>query len=205
MACEVVCRVVSLAATASSTKKAAISGWVSRSPSISASTRAVMRSSCGEEARSAASPVAYSCSVPRPWPSRARGSSRAMNSGSDALMSRSAASTTRSRSASATPNISDQVISGRRLAIRSTKSPPPVGAASSTTSRAFAAMPSSMRATWRGENAFWTSPRSLVCRGASIARKDCEASSISSGASANWTPCPEQNRSGSREIERTSS
>ena len=47
IACEVVCRVVSLAATASSTKKAAISWWVSRSPSISASTSAVIRSSCG--------------------------------------------------------------------------------------------------------------------------------------------------------------
>ncbi len=95
-----------------------------------------------------------------------------MNSGSDALMSRSAASTTRSRSASATPSISDQVISGSRFAISETKSPPPVGPASSTTSRAFAAIPSSIRATWRGEKAFCTRPRSLVCRGASMARKD---------------------------------
>ncbi len=128
-----------------------------------------------------------------------------MNSGSEALISRSAASTTRSRSSSATPNISDQVTNGSRLAIRSTKSPPPVGPASSITRRALAAIPSSMRATCRGENAFCTSPRSLVWRGASMARKDCEASSISGGASANWTPCPEQKRSGSREIERTSS
>jgi hypothetical protein len=44
---ERVWRVVSFPATDSKTKKAAISGWVSRSPSISACTSAVIRSSAG--------------------------------------------------------------------------------------------------------------------------------------------------------------
>ena len=48
------------------------------------------------------------------------------------MISVSAASTTRSRSASGTPIMSEIVCSGSRLAISSTKSPPPVGAASAT-------------------------------------------------------------------------
>ena len=111
-----------------------------------------------------------------------------MTSGSETVTSVSAAFTTRSRSAPGTPIISEIVISGRRLAISSTKSPPPAGAASSTTSRAFCRMPSSIRATWRGVNAADTSPRSFVWRGASMARNDCEASSISGGASPNCVP-----------------
>ena len=96
-------------------------------------------------------------------------------------------------------------MSGSRLATSSTKSPPPVGAASSTICRAFARIPSSMRATWRGVKADETRPRSFVCRGASIARNDWDASSNSGGASPNSTPLPEQNVAGSREICRTSS
>ena len=96
-------------------------------------------------------------------------------------------------------------MSGSRLATSSTKSPPPVGAASSTTCRALARIPSSMRLTWRGVKADETRPRSLVCRGASIARNDCVASSSSGGASPKSTPWPEQNVAGSREIRRTSS
>ena len=59
---------------------------------------------------------------------------------------------------------------------------PPRSAARSTR------IPSSMRATWRGVNAADTSPRSLVWRGASIARNDCDASSSSGGASPNCVP-----------------
>ena len=66
-------------------------------------------------------------------------------------------------------------------------------------------MPSSIRATWRGVNAADTRPRSLVWRGASIARNDCEASRNSGGASPNWVPWPEQNVCGSREMRRMSS
>ena len=116
-----------------------------------------------------------------------------------------AASMTRSRSASGTPSMSEMVCSGRRLAMRSTKSPPPVGAASAMIRLALTRMPSSMRLIWRGVNAAETSPRSLVCRGASMARNDWEASSISGGASANWTPSAEQKVAGSREIRRMSS
>ena len=121
------------------------------------------------------------------------------------MISVSAASTTRSRSASGTPSMSEIVCSGSRLAMRSTKSPPPVGAASAMIRLALTRIPSSIRLIWRGVKAADTRPRSLVCRGASIARNDWEASSISGGASANWTPSPEQNVAGSREMRRMSS
>ena len=112
---------------------------------------------------------------------------------------------TRSRSDAGTPSMSEIVCSGSRLAIRSTKSPPPVAAASSTIRFALTRMPLSIRATCRGVNAEETRPRSLLWRGASIARNDCDASSISGGASANWTPSPERKLAGSREIRRMSS
>ena len=114
-------------------------------------------------------------------------------SGSAAVTSTSAASTIRSRSASGTPIMSEIVTSGRRLATSWTKSPPPLGVACSTIVFALARMPSSIRLTWRGVNAEETRPRSLVWRGASVERKDCEASSISGGASPKSTPLPEQN------------
>ena len=101
--------------------------------------------------------------------------------------------------------MSEIVTNGNRLAISSTKSPPPLGAASSTIRRALTRIPSSMRATWRGVKADETSPRSLVWRGASIARNDSEASRNSGGASANWVPWAEQKVCGAREIPRTSS
>ena len=71
--------------------------------------------------------------------------------------------------------------------------------------RAWSAIWSSMRFTWRGVKAAFTSPRTFVWRGASIARKDIEASSISGSASSNITPSPEQNVSGLRLTSRTSS
>ena len=101
--------------------------------------------------------------------------------------------------------MSEIVTNGRRLAISCTKSPPPAGAASSTICLALRAIPSSMRATWRGVKAAETRPRSFVWRGASIPRNDCDASSSSWGTSPNCTPWLEQKLAGSREILRTSS
>ena len=205
MACDVVWRVVSLPATESRTKKAPISACVRRSPSISACTSPVMRSSPGCRSRKAASSVANSVSVHSAAPSFSSGDWSPAISGSETVTSVSAACTTRSRSASGTPIMSEIVCSGRRLAISSTKSPPPVGAASSTMRRALARMPSSMRLTCRGVKAAETRPRSFVWRGASMARNDCDASSISGGASPNCVPLPEQNSSGLRETWRMSS
>ena len=51
-----------------------------------------------------------------------------------------------------------------------------------------------MRRTCRGVNAACTTLRIMVCRGASIARNDCEASSSSSGTFSNSTPLPGQER-----------
>ena len=65
-------------------------------------------------------------------------------------------------------------------------------------SRAFALIESSMRRTWRGVKAACTTLRIRVCRGGSIARKDCEASSNSSGTFSNSTPLPDRNTSLSR-------
>ena len=101
--------------------------------------------------------------------------------------------------------MSEIVCSGSRLAMMSTKSPPPVGAASAMIRLALTWIPSSMRLICRGVKAAETRPRSLVWRGASMARNDWEASSISGGASANWTPSLEQKVAASREIRRMSS
>ena len=60
---------------------------------------------------------------------------------------------------------------------------------------AFALIESSMRRTCLGVNAALTSLRSLVCRGGSIARKDCDASSSSTGMFSNITPLPDRNTS----------
>ena len=199
MACEVVWRVVSLPATESSTNQAEISAWVRRSPSISACTSAVIRSSAGCFSRWAAISDAACESVQIAWPSVASGSRPSRNCSSATETIVSAASTTCSRSASGTPIMSEIVWSGRRLAISDTKSPPPVGAASVTISFAASLIPSSIWATRRGVNADDTSPRSFVWRGASIAMKDSVASRSSSGASPT-TPSAEENVLGSREI-----
>ena len=116
----------------------------------------------------------------------------------------SACATRRSWSASGAPSMRMIVIRGRRLATRSTKSPVAPASSWSTITRASARMPSSSVRTWRGANAFWTSPRSLACWGSSIGRNDCVASRNSCGASSNITPRPEQKVFGSREIARTS-
>ena len=63
---------------------------------------------------------------------------------------------------------------------------------------AFALIESSMRLTCRGVNAALTSLRRKVCRGGSIARKDWEASSNSSGTFSKMTPLPDRNTSLSR-------
>jgi hypothetical protein len=190
---------------ASRTKNAPISACVSRSPSTSAWTSAVIRSSAGSRSRNAASSVANCVSVQTVSPSTTIGSRPARTSGSAIETSVSAARTIRSRSASGMPIMSEMVMSGRRRETMSTKSPPPAGAASSTIWRARARMPSSIRRTWRGVNAEETRPRSFVWRGASIARNDWVASRISGGELKKSTPRPEQNVAGSREIRRTSS
>lgn len=53
----------------------------------------------------------------------------------------------------------------------------------------------SMRRTCLGVNAALTNLRSLVCRGGSIARNDCDASSSSAGTFSNSTPLPDKNTS----------
>ena len=121
-----------------------------------------MRSSPGVRSRWAASSVAKSVSVHSASPSTSTGARSPKASGSDVVTSRSAAATTRSRSAGGTPIMSEIVTNGSRLAISSTKSPPPLGAASATMRRALTRIPSSMRATWRGVKAADTSPRSFV-------------------------------------------
>ena len=135
MAWEVVCRVVSFPATESSTNQAEISAWVSFSPSISACTSAVIRSSAGWRSRWAAISLANWDSVQIASPITAIGSRPSRKRSSPVDTSASAA-TTRSRSASGTPIMSEIVRSGSRLATSDTKSPPPVGAASSTISAA---------------------------------------------------------------------
>ncbi len=60
---------------------------------------------------------------------------------------------------------------------------------------AFALIESSMRRTCRGVNAALTSLRRNVCRGGSMARKDCDASSNSTGKFSNMTPLPDKNNS----------
>ena len=117
MACEVVWRVVSLPATESSTNQAEISAWVRRSPSISACTSAVIRSSPGCFSRWAAISDAACESVQIAWPSVASGSRPSRNRSSATETIVSAASTTCSRSASGTPIMSEIVWSGSRLAI----------------------------------------------------------------------------------------
>ncbi len=205
IACEVVCRVVSLPATDSSTNQAEISACVSRSPSISAWTSAVIRSSLGCSSRWAAISEANCESVKIASPSAAIGSRPPRNSSSPTETIVSAAATMRSRSASGTPIMSEIVWSGSRLAISATKSPPPVGAASATISFAAWRMPSSIRATCRGVNADDTSPRSFVCRGASIAMNESVASSSSGATSPRTTPSADEKQCGSREIRLMSS
>ena len=200
----VVWRVVSLPATDSSTKNAPISSGSSRSPSTSVCTSALIRSSPGSSARWSAisRATAVSSSTPRKFISS--GSRPARTSGSFQPTSSSALWRTVSRSSSGTPIISEMVIIGRRWATSLTKSHSPSGATSSTIRRAWSAICSSMRFTCRGVKAAFTSPRTFVWRGASIARKDIEASSISGSASSNITPSPEQNVSGLRLTSRTS-
>ena len=92
--------------------------------------------------------------------------------------------------------MSDSVRMGSSLAQCSTKSAPlPAALSSSTMVLAFAWIESSMRLTCRGVNAALTSLRRKVCRGGSIARKDCDASSNSSGTFSKMTPLPDRNTS----------
>lgn len=85
---------------------------------------------------------------------------------------------------------------GSSLAQWSTKSQPlPVARSSSTIALALALIESSMRRTWRGLGAACASLRNLVCRGGSIARDDCDASSSSAGMLSNITPCPDRKTS----------
>ena len=106
----------------------------------------------------------------------------------------SAACATCARSDSGMPTMSDSVRIGSSLEQCSTKSAPlPASRSSATMSRAFALIESSMRRTWRGVNAACTTLRIMVCRGGSIARKDCDASSNSSGTFSNSTPLPDRN------------
>ena len=90
--------------------------------------------------------------------------------------------------------MSDSVRIGSSLAQSSTKSAPlPASRSSATMLFALALIDSSMRRTCRGVNAECTTLRIMVCRGASMARKDCDASSSSSGKFSNSTPLPERN------------
>ena len=118
-------------------------------------------------------------------------------SGSPAATSRLAMAAKASPSSGATPIISEIVHIGSRRETCSTASQSPRSTSSSTTARAWARIWASIVATRRGVKAEATSRRSLACRGASIARKDWEASSSSGGASPYITPRPEQKVCGS--------
>ena len=205
IACEVVWRVVSLPATESSTRKAPISASVSRSPSTSAWTRSVIRSSAGCLRRSAQRRNAISFMIAIDLATTSSGVRPCEELGVVPGDRGIDAPKTASWSSSGTPSIRMIVIIGSRLATASTKSPSNSSPRSSTIVRASARMPSSIRLTARGLNPSATSLRSVAWRGSSIARKDCDASSISTGMSSNITPWPEQNRSGSRDTSRTSS
>ena len=132
------------------------------------------------------------------------GSRPASTSGSFQPTSSSAARVTVSRSDSGTPISSAMVVIGSRRDTCSTKSQSPVSTSSSTTPRARSRIVSSIRFIWRGVKAALTRPRSLVWRGASVARNESEASSSSGSTSSNMTPSPERNVAGSRLTVRTS-
>ncbi len=188
-----VCLVVSVAATDISTKNAPSWASSSRSPSISACTRPVNKSSVGFARRSS-----YICAGDLVQDRGRlhlhlvrRAPLQHLRDPAQATMSAAALPVSSHLSSRGTPMISQKVIMGSFSARSTAKSIRPAAAISSTSCLAVCLILSSMRFTCFGVNALETRLRSLRCWGSSMARNDCVMCRNSGGSMSKMTPWPE--------------
>ena len=202
MPCVIAWRVVSFPATISRQKKLSKSRSESRSPSTSAWTSLVTRSSFGSARRCSARPWPYAMSSTAAGLRKGRSRYSLVSSlsitareysGSAWAIMASPSSTHIGRSSSGTPMIRARTRIGSSREICSTKSNSPLGRPRSSTSRACSRTNPSYRATALLVKSLLTRRRSREWLGGSMSIIEARASTSSSVCSSSVTPRADEN------------